>query len=235
MTEREHPGRYNPLGQGVRPGPYGRHPADSQRDDFSIPLGSATSGRLVFTTRVKGVTLVAEPGLHTLARGRYLNGVAWVGFEGGVVMAAYQAVASPDPTAAPSPAGGEIALNAAIPWEVEFRGSASRVTARLGALQLRSLDLLGGASDLTLELSRPEAAAYLYLTGGVRRMTILRPVGAGVRVHSQDGIAGLILDGRRFRRISSDTRLESADFSRNSCRYEISISGLASELTIQTR
>jgi hypothetical protein len=84
---------------------------------------------------------------------------------------------------------------------------------RLGGLQLRSLDLLGAASQVTLELSRPAGAAYLYLAGGICRVAIRRPSGVGVRLVAQDGVSHLVFDGQWFRSLGRDTRLE-PDFNR---------------------
>ncbi len=216
-------------------------PSRSANSSFIVPLGSATSGRLVFPAGATGVTLVAEPALQGLARCRLVRRVAWVGFEKGIVMVGYRPDAlsphSPplDWLADPHKPGDEIMLNASIPWEIEFRGGASRITARLGGLLLRSLDVLGEASQIVLELSRPAGTTYLYLAGDCRQVTIQRPPNVGVGIYTQDGMARLSLDGQRFRSLGSDTRLESAGFNRTDCRYEISIAGGVNQVTIYER
>src|SRR3990172_2063801 len=56
---------------------------------FIAPLGSATSGRLVFTAGAVDLTLLTEPTLQGLVRGRFARRVSWVGFEAGIVMVGY--------------------------------------------------------------------------------------------------------------------------------------------------
>lgn len=58
---------------------------------FTAPLGSARRGRLVFTTGAAGVTILAEPTLRGLIRGRFIRPVSWVGFEQGFVKVGYHA------------------------------------------------------------------------------------------------------------------------------------------------
>jgi hypothetical protein len=45
----------------------------------------------------------------------------------------------------------QLTLNGSIPWEIEFRGGVSKLTADLRALSLRALDL-GSASEIKLML-----------------------------------------------------------------------------------
>lgn len=217
---------------------------------FSAPLGSATSGRLVFTAGAAGVTLLTEPALQGLVRGRFVRRVSWVGFEEGIVMVGYYPdsscrsdVLSPSSGRPPFPplnrrddpnkTGDEITLNASIPWEIEFRGNTSNLNADLRGLELRSLDLLRGASQVRLSLSKPAKAIFIYITGGIRDGTIRVPASVGVRVQVSGGVSSLMFDGQRFAAIDGDTNLEKSDFKNATSRCDICIAGGASNLTIE--
>jgi len=208
------------------------------------PLGSATSGRLVFTAGAVDVTLLTEPALQGLVRGRFVRRVSWVGFEAGIVMVGYYPEAPRHPGArcpfflplnrrdSPDKTGDAITLNASIPWEIEFRGSTSNLNADLRGLELRSLDLLGGASQINLLLSRPSNATFIYITGGIRDGTIRVPAGVGMRVQVSGGVSDLLFDGQHFAEIGGATILENSIFKSATSRCDICIAGGASNLTI---
>jgi len=175
------------------------------------PLGSATSGRMVFTAGAVDLTLLTEPALQSLVRGRFVRRVSWVGFEAG---------------------GDAITLNASIPWGIEFRGSTSNLNADLRGLELRSLDLLGGASQIRLLLSKPAKTTFIYITGGIRDGTIRVPASVGMRVQVSGGASNLMFDGQHFAEIGGATILENSIFKSATSRCEICIAGGASNLTI---
>jgi hypothetical protein len=209
---------------------------------FSPPLGLATSGRLVFTTSAVGVALLTEPALQGLVRGRFVRRVSWVGFEAGIVMVGYypdfcsRSDRPPFPPlhriSGPGEPGDEIALNASIPWEIEFRGTISDLNADLRGLDLRSLDVLGGANQIRLLLSKPAGTAFLYITGGIRDGTIRIPPGVGVRVQVSGGVSNLVFDGQRYAAIRGDLNLENSTFKSAISRCDICIAGGASDLTL---
>jgi hypothetical protein len=127
---------------------------------------------------------------------------------------------------------GEIRLNVSVTWEIEFHGRLTSLNGDLRGLQLRSLDVLGSASEIALNLSQPSAAGYLYISGDVQRLTIRRPPGAGVRLSALGGISKLSFDGRRFDAIEGEARLESSNFSGAAAWYEIGIAGGARHVSI---
>jgi hypothetical protein len=217
---------------------------------FIAPLGSARSGRLVFTTSAAGVTLLSKPTLQGLVRGHFVRRVSWVGFEAGIVMVGYYPdsyrrldVLGPSSDRPPSPPlnrgsgsdkpGDEITLNTSIPWEIEFRGDISNLNADLRGLELRSLDVLGVASQIRLLLSEPAKTTFIYITAGILDSTIRLPPGVGVRVQVSGGISNLTFDGQSFTAIKGDINLENSNFKSETSRCDVCIAGGASNLTIE--
>ena len=225
------------------------HPKQSSRAHiFTAPLASATSGRLVFSTNVAGVTLITEPALQGLVRGHFVR-VSWVGIEAGIVMVGYYPdsyhrpdILSPSsdrPTfpplnrgRCPDKPGDEITLNTSIPWEIEFRGDISNLNADLRGLELRSLDVLGVASQIRLLLSEPAKTTFLYITGGIHDGTIRMPPSVGVRVQVSGGVHNLVFDGQRYAAIRGDINLENSTFKSAISRCDICIAGGAGDLTL---
>jgi hypothetical protein len=214
---------------------------------------------------VDGLVLLAASPLSGLARARFGGRLSWVGLEPGCLVVAYRPEGSQGEKFSPGrfaavPPEDEITLNASIPWKIEFRSTASRVTARLGSsphpspaptipgigqalpkpglesqkgeLKLCSFVVLGEARQVSLELARPAGTAWVKLAGGAQEVQILRPGGAGAAITVQDGAINLELDGNHYPNLTRSTRLESPGFQSASTCLEINLAGTAGQVRI---
>lgn len=209
-----------------------RYPGSASRTTL-IPFDKAASGRLIFTSSVDRLTLLAAPGLHGLAQAEFSSSFSWIGIEPGVLMTAFRSENSPartDISAAPDDA---ITLNASIPWEIEFRGTVSRLTARLHGLRLRSLDFLGDANLVTLALSGVPVPAYLYIAGKASYFRLYRTKGTGITITSRSSIKYLKMDGQQFSSTSPNFHLESRVSPPNPSVYNISFANGADGVLIE--
>jgi hypothetical protein len=205
---------------------------ESQSTAFTAALGQAKNGRLVFLSGEFGITLIADPSLPDLARGHFTVPAPHVEISDGLLVIHPRHINQAGEGILLPGELGELWLNAAIPWEIEFRGTLTGLNADLRGLQLRSLDVLGSARDLRLDLSRPDGAGFVYISGDARQVSIRRPQETGVCLQVDGGISGLTLDGRRYPRIDGEARLDSLGFENSAERYEISVAGQAREITI---
>ena len=214
----------------------GRQPAPGEQGesgDFAAPLGTLTGGRLVFASGAAGITIRTEPTLPDLYQAHFERHLPQVWTHAGIVTIAYRrfpffdwlVYALREPLA-------EVTLNGAIPWEFEFREGVSRLMADLRRVQVPSLDVLGGASSVTLRLGRPGGTGFIHFAGGASDITIHRPAGVAVRVQVGHGASRLKLDDQRFGALGGETRLETPDFKSAARRYDICIAGGVSNLTI---
>lgn len=208
--------------------------AASRGDDgneFSSPLGSVKSGRLVFANGATRLTLRAASGMDDLYRASFEGTFPQVQVQDGTVTFRYprrfQLFGDRRRHSE------EVTLNAAIPWEVEVRGGAARTEVDLSGLELSSFVLKSGASDLVLTLPEPSGRVPIRLSGGVSKVTMRRPAGAEARLNVKGGAATLTFDEQSFDALGGRVRLQSPGFEGASARYEIEISGGASELTVQ--
>jgi hypothetical protein len=204
----------------------------SQSTDFVAPLGQARSGRLVFLSGASRITLRADPAITDLARGHFSHNALSIEVEEGTLSLQYRHFACFDQTLFLRAPRGEIRLNTSIPWEIEFRKGVSHLTADLAQLQLRALDILGGADRIRLALSEPSGTAYIYASGGISQSAIRAPATAGIRVQISGGSSNLNFENQRFGAIGGETRLETPDFESAIGRYDICIAGGTSNLTI---
>ncbi len=208
----------------------------------AAPVGAATSGRLVFLSGAPNVTVRGDRGIPELYRARFEGPVPRVRVRAGVVTVHYGRFNWFDWRARLGDVNveamlhwrkdlGEILLNTAVPWDVELRGGASRLSADLQAVDLRSFELAGGASMVELTLPVPSMAVPIRIAGGSSSITIHRPRGVAVRVSLKGGVSRVMLDGRRVRGAGSLT-LETTGAATSSARYDVEIAGGASRVVL---
>lgn len=196
---------------------------------FSAPLGDLESGRLVFSTGITRLTLRADDRIAELYQARFEGPAPSVKAKDGVVTIRY-----------PRYLGmldwrqraAEVALSAAIPWQIVIQGGASEITAKLGNLDLAGLEVKGGLSSVHLELPAPSHVVPIQISGGASEITIRRPVGAAARVHLKGWASACVFDDQTFSNVGNDVRLQSTGYVATAPYYDIEVSGSASMVTI---
>jgi DNA-binding MarR family transcriptional regulator len=204
---------------------------EAEEGEFATPLGSVESGRLVFANGASRLTLRADSGMDDLYRARFERVAPKVKVEDGTVTFRYsRRLGGPfDLRSHP----GEVTLNAAVLWEVEVRGGAYKIEANIGNVELTSFVLKGGISDLSLTLPKPSGVVPVRLSGGASKVSMHRPAGVEARVSVKGGAATLTFDEQSFDAVGSKVRLQSPGYDGASDRYEIEVTGGASELAIK--
>jgi hypothetical protein len=206
----------------------------TQSQYFSEPLGLATSGHLVFASGADGVTLRADRELPDLYRAHFEDHVPSVRVEGGRVTIQYGRLPFFDWLAHTREPLADVTLNGSIPWEIEFHGGVSRLDADLSELALRALDL-SSSSQVALTLPQPSGAVFVNVSGSVSDMTIHLPHGVPVRVRIDGGVSRLALDEQRWGAVGRGIHWQTPDYDSAADRYDVSMVGSASNLTIGVR
>jgi DNA-binding MarR family transcriptional regulator len=122
------------------------------------PLGTASQGRLVFMSGAAELAVRSEPLGEDLYRARFKGPEPWVRVKDGQVRVEYKRLSLADwakTALGGGRTGAEISLNASIPWSVALHRGVSHVTARLGGMVLKELEIRGGASQVEVELPSP--------------------------------------------------------------------------------
>ena len=200
--------------------------------DSSAPLDSITHGRLRFLSGASNVTVHADPSTGGLYRSRFEGVVPEVWTEGGVVNIRYPRFFHPFGRRGCS---GKVALNATIPWHIEVRDGASKVTADLSQLKLGSFEVAGGASKVELTLPRVSGLVPVRVLGGASNIVIHRPESVATRVRVVGGSTNLTFDDQHFGAVGSEVKLQGPNYDGASERYEITITGGASNVAIDSR
>ena len=89
-------------------------------DGLVAPLGSTTSGRLVFTNGAYRIAIRADPGIDDLYQARFESPAPTFTVQRGRSVRypkRFELFSRPQP--------GEISLNASVPWSIEVRGGAA--------------------------------------------------------------------------------------------------------------
>jgi hypothetical protein len=208
-----------------------------QPREFSEPLGSVSQGRLEFRQGASRLTLRVDPAMSELFRARFTGAVPEVRVVDGTIDVRYQhSFADWLQFALPwKQASGEITLNGSIPWQLDFHGGVSDVSGDLTQLNLRALDVGGGASNLRLRLPRPSSVVPIEIHGGVSEVTLHRPLGVAARLEVGGGASELRFDEQYLGAVGGSTRLATYSLDDRPHRYEIHVRGGASHITVDTR
>jgi hypothetical protein len=199
--------------------------------EFAAPLGSTSQGRLEFARCTPRVRIEVGSDTQDLFRGRFTGTAPMVLADDGRVTIEYPRM-SPSEWFRPNRRAADVALNPTVPWELVFGGGVSALRADLGGLALRSLDILGGGSDITIDLPEPRGVVPLRVGGGASKVVLRRPAGAAASVAIGGGASKVVFDEHRVGSSGAGLRLASPAASEAGDRYEIEIGGGSSELTI---
>jgi hypothetical protein len=202
--------------------------------DFALPLGATTRGRLLFTSGAANVRIDVHPDRAALYAAHFERQLPAVWMQDGIVTIQYRRYSPFDwltPLAEPR---ATLKLNEAIPWELEFRGGVSRLSADLRRLQVRALDLCS-ISTARLLLAAPVEAANIYLSGSASDLTVHRPAGVAIRLQIAGSASHLTLDGKCFGAVGGGIQWQTPDYHNSTCHYDMSIAGSVSNMTIGTR
>jgi hypothetical protein len=198
-----------------------------------VQLTSAKCGHLVFLSDVAWVTILTNPSMSELARGSFEHVLPRLRVEDGAIMIQCRDFSSLNLMDHSQKKLGAITLNPSIPWEIEFRGRTSNLTADLRGLELRSLDLLGGVSRVSVLVPKPAGTSFIYVTGGIDNSVIHAPTDVGINVRVNGLVNHLFLDDRHFDAPGGKTSLENADFKSADSWYDICVTGGVHHVTIE--
>ncbi|MDY7228966.1 MarR family winged helix-turn-helix transcriptional regulator [Hyalangium rubrum] len=199
--------------------------------EFSAPLGSLESARLRFTSGVSHLTLRADAGMAQLYVARFEGRSPTVREEGGSVQIQYPRFSLLDWRKLKA----DVALNGSIPWQIELKGGVSKLNADLSALRLESIELTGGASDGVVTLPRPSGVVPIRVVGGASQLTLALPTGVAARLQVKGGVSKLAFLAQRLGAVGGQMSLETPDYKSAADRFDIEISGGASNLTVEDR
>ncbi len=208
-----------------------RNAPKGRQKDFAVPMGSATTGRLIFSSGASMLKLRADMELIDLCRARFEGIPPEVKVEEGTVTIRNRRRiwllewGQQD---------ADIALNTSIPWQIEIRGGAALISADLTGIDLVDLTVSYGMSSVDLILPVPSGSVPLRVSGGASSVTIQHPAGVPVRVSFSGWASAIQFDAEIVSGLRNDLQLQSTGYEAATARYDIEISGNASMVTFSS-
>ena len=199
---------------------------------FRAPLGSASRGRLVLASGTSHLIIGADPTMNDLYRARFEEPIPGVRMEGSTVTVHYPRPQPLDGSCREY--SGEVVLGAQVPWRIEFGGGVSRLATDLSGLELDSFEVEGGASRVELRLPKPSGIVPVRVLGGASDVAIYRPEGVAARLRVSGGVTNLSFDGQQFGVAGGEVSLQSTHYESASDRYDITITGGANNLSVNS-
>ncbi len=199
--------------------------------DVEVAVGAAPAGRLVFANGAANLTLRADAQLDRMARARFEGSPPKAGLERETLTFRYPRVGRPFDWRRRR---ADVAITTSVPWEIDVRSGVASMNADLRGVELLSLRI-GGASDVEIVLPPPTGSIAVAIGGGASNVSVLRPPEVPVWLHVKGGASKLAFDDESFGAVGGSVRLQSDGFNDEADRYEISVRGGASRLTIGSR
>jgi hypothetical protein len=197
--------------------------------EVDVALGAAPAGRLVFANGAAQLRLAVGAGLDRLVRARFDGTAPKAVLEGETLTFRYPRMGLPPDWRRRR---AEVTLSASVPWEIQVKGGAATVDADLRGLRLLSLRIGAGASGVEVRLPPPEGAVPVTIGGGASHVSLSRPAEVPVSLRIRGGASHLSFGEESFGAIGGPVNLQSDHFREQTDRYEISVGGGASRLTI---
>jgi hypothetical protein len=128
----------------------------------------------------------------------------------------------------------EITLNNSLPWAVSMGSGAADTNLDLRNGQVSSVDLSGGLSNLRLTLPRPKGTVSVNVSGGLSNLTMHAPRDSAWHVHVSGGVSSVTINGSSRGGLGGDYEQQSPNFSTAGDRFDVEISGGASNINFST-
>lgn len=130
----------------------------------------------------------------------------------------------------------DIRLSDAVSWRLRLAGGAAvrRVDAT-GLPLLRGLEIEGGSTRTELDLPEPTGTVPIRLAGGVDKLSVRLPTGAGARLLVGAGAGRVTIDGRIREGVAAGRVLGTLGWEKSKLRYEIELTTGASTVTVGRR
>jgi hypothetical protein len=203
--------------------------------ELTVPYEGQTRMRLHFTKGVSDLFLRVGAADSALIRGHFDGLLPSVSVTGDEVSIRYHRFGIADWLGGllwGERIGANLVLHPGVAWELVFHGGASHVDLDLRHGRLTGLELSGGASELRLTLPAADAVVPLRIRGGASALAVRRPASVPVGVHIRGGVSRLQVDGRHIGAVGGPISLESDGWSAAPARYDLELTGGASDLSV---
>jgi DNA-binding MarR family transcriptional regulator len=212
------------------PGGDGDADAAASGSEHSAPLGGLTAARLHVRSGLSSLRLRDGTEPRDLYRATFEGAMPQVRLRDGRVLVQYRGL--PFDWRKRTATFG---LNTTIPWTIEAMGGIQRVEADLRAVDVRKVDLVGGAERIQIELGQPRGEVPIRIVGGAKKVRVERPRGVPVRLTVVGSAASATIDGLRLGKNGGESTAESAGWEGARDRIAVEVVGGSKSIDIVDR
>jgi DNA-binding MarR family transcriptional regulator len=198
------------------------------RSEHAAPIGGLDQARLLFRSGANELLIRGVSDVDDLYRAKFEGPVPQVRLRDGAVSIQYKGRFQWDWR----DRRADVALNTAIPWDVEVQGGANRLQGKFGTIDLRSFEMTGGVDQLRLTLGQPTGEVPIRLIGGANHLRFERPAGAHVQLQLSGGTGGIEFDRQKLGATGGMTELETPGAAEADDRYLIEVTGGSNRITV---
>jgi hypothetical protein len=195
---------------------------------YAAPIGGLSRARLAFKSGANELLIRGSAEFDDLYRATFDGPIPQVRLRDGTVLIQYKGRWQWDWRDRKA----DVALNAALPWDVEIVGGSSKLQGKLTAVDLGSFELTGGVDQLRLGLGRPNGVVPISLVGGANHARFERPAGVHVQLQVTGGLGGVEFDRQKLGATGGLTELETTGAAEAADRFVIDVVGGAKRITV---
>jgi DNA-binding MarR family transcriptional regulator len=198
--------------------------------EHSAPLGGLPSAKLHVRSGLSALRLRDGADARDLYRALFEGATPQVRLRDGRVLVQYRGIPFDWRKRTAT-----IGLNTTIPWTIEAMGGVQRVEADLRSVDVRKLDLVGGAERVQIELGRPRGEVPIRIVGGAKTIRLERPRGVPVQLKVVGSAGSATLDGLKLGRKGGESTLASAGWDSAADRITLEVVGGSKSIDIVDR
>lgn len=195
---------------------------------YAAPIGGLSRARLSFKSGANELLIRGSAEFDDLYRATFDGQVPQVRLRDGTVSIQYKGRWQWDWR----DRRADVALNAAVPWDVEIVGGSNKLQGKLASVDLRSFELTGGVDQFRLSLGRPVGIVPIRLTGGANHARFERPAGVHVQLQLSGGAGGVEFDRQKLGATAGHNLLETTGAADAADRFVIEVTGGASRIAV---
>ncbi len=128
----------------------------------------------------------------------------------------------------------DLTLNSEVPWTLSLDGGGFAADIDLHQGRLQGLSLAGGGINVNAHLPAPQGTVRITISGGGVNANLHRPPGVAARVTVSGGGSAIDADGSHRTALAGDEVWISPDFAGAGDRYDVTVSGGGTHVSIDS-
>ncbi|MGW4945757.1 hypothetical protein ACWEOZ_29730 [Actinoplanes sp. NPDC004185] len=125
------------------------------------------------------------------------------------------------PTTEPGTVGAELQLNTKVAWTLKLAGGTAEQTIDLRAGIVAGIEIVGGTTQLVLQLPEPKGTVKISVSGPVGELVVRTAAGTPVRLRLRGGAKTATVAGKKPRKVKSGGALTPDGWSAARNRYDV--------------